>query len=212
MSRSQQIGYEWSQMLIPTQTYCLTQFAGLVFPDLLLMSLSVWFTSHFGFLLLNYMKMALPFVIQSSLQSCAWLFPVSISVTCYPNHFPFIQLLILLTVEPAVATDLTVEPPTNPDFIKCLPCSLRQGPWQLPTAPPHPSRHHTSDQTAFGCLPPIGWISRICPKCSTHSHTIQGCEKAALHALLLSCLIEFIRCSKHLLSLFTAEIKPWSSW
>ena len=122
-------------MLIPTQTYCLTQFAGLVFPDLLLMSLSAWFTSHFCFLFLNYMKMALPFVIQSSLQSCAWLFPVLISVTCYPNHFPFIQLLLLLTVKPAVATDLTVEPPTNPDFIKCLPCSLRQWPWQLPTAP-----------------------------------------------------------------------------
>ena len=87
--------------------------------------------------------MELPLVTKSSLQSCAQIFPVSTSVTCYPDHFLSIQLLLLLTVEPAVTykvlltpyTDLTVVPPTNPDFIKCLPCSLRQGPWQLPTAP-----------------------------------------------------------------------------
>ena len=37
-----------------------------VFPELLLMSLSDTFTSHFGFLSLNYMKMELPLITQSS--------------------------------------------------------------------------------------------------------------------------------------------------
>ena len=94
-------------MLILTQTYYLTQFVGLVFPDLLLMSLSVWFFLHLHFLFLNCLKMELPLVTKFPLQSCAQIFPFSISVTCYPDHFLSIQLSLLLTVEPVLATDLT---------------------------------------------------------------------------------------------------------
>ena len=158
-------------MLIPTQTYCLTHSAGLFFPDSLLRSLSVWFTSHFSFLFLNYMKMALPFVIQCSLQSCAWLFPVSISVTCYPNHFPFIQLLLLLTVEPVLVTDLTSNS-NQPRFHKMSAMQLwDKGHGSFWTTPPHSSRHTTDDQTAFGCLPPIGWIPLLSSRDYKMLHT-----------------------------------------
>ena len=143
-------------MLIPTQTYCLTQFAGLFFSDLLLMSLSVWFTSHFCFLFLNYMKMELPFVIQSSLQSCAWLFPVSISVTCYPNHFPFIQLLILLTVEPAVATDLTSNP-NQPWFHKMSAMQFETRAMAASDYPPSPQSTPHKWPDSFR-LPPTHWL------------------------------------------------------
>ena len=80
------------------------------------------------------------------------------SVTCYPNHFPFIQLLLLLTVDTVLATDLTSSS-NQPWFHKMSAMQLwDKGQGSFRTTPPHPSRHTTDDQTAFGCLPPIGWI------------------------------------------------------
>ena len=99
------------------------------------------------------------------------IIPHSNSVTCCPNHFPFIQLLLLLTVEPVLVTDLTSNS-NQPWFHKMSAMQLwDKGHGSFRTTPPHSSRHTTDDQTAFGCLPPIGWIPLLSSRDYKMLHT-----------------------------------------
>ena len=74
--------------------------------------------------------------------------------------------------------------PTNPDFIKCLPCSFETRAMAASELPP---------------LTPVD-TTQTTRQLSAASHPLAGS---------LSCLLEIIRCSTHLLSLLTAEIEPW---
>ena len=156
-------------MLTPTQTYCTTQFAGLAFTEWLLMSLSVWFTSHFGLVFLNFVKMDCSFLLHF-LSSCA--------PNCFPFqycdllpvyfHFPYSYCLIApcrTTYSNMELLQISLLALNQPQLHKNVHhAAVRRGYGSFWTAPPSSSRHHTDDQAAFGCLSPIGWIHSCLPQ------------------------------------------------
>ena len=200
-------------MLTPPQTYYPIRPAGLVFPDLLLMSLSVWFTLHLHFLFLNYLKMELPLV--TKICSCApkyspfqlvWL---ATQITFFSFSYWYCSLSNQLWLQTSLRT------PTSFDFIKCPPYNLRQGrpftaldgySFRLP-----PSHQSTPHKWPDSPLPPTQWLD--IPHRSKVIHTLLWrFEKPAIHTPLLSRLLKFTKWSNTPYKSLTAENKPWSSW